>query len=437
MKKTHAYPLFLLLLSLLTCQKETISLSGSGQPGPVETDETHTYSRVAGYVQKGPFLNGTSIQLAELTKALVPTGNSFTTQIVDNRGSFGFRDVALRSHYVQLRADGFYYNEVTDLNSAAQLTLYTHSDISQREGLNVNLLSHLERSRVEYLLGTGLSFTEAKQRAQDDIFGIFGLEQEGARESELLDISEPGEDNAKLLAISVMLQGYLTTSDFSELLANISTDIREDGILNSRGLGTQLVNSANLLRTTEIRQHLEQRYELLGQTVTIPRFEQYVRQFVETTTFEYTGAIRYPERGAGGVNILDTNQVYNTEGHYAMTAELPAFTTLKVKISGTNWGFRGSPPTASGWDYTDREPSDSSRVFTTNRTGTVDLGMVWHIPPHTRRPSMEDRFPGIDPADYPQDTVIETPPPIPVYTRIELYENGAEEPNWTKTFVIE
>ena len=48
--------------------------------------------------------------------------------------------------------------------------------------------------------------------------------------SEYLDISQPGDKNAILLAISVILQGYLSVAELSELLANITTDIREDGL---------------------------------------------------------------------------------------------------------------------------------------------------------------------------------------------------------------
>src|SRR3972149_4894073 len=45
-----------------------------------------------------------------------------------------------------------------------------------------------------------------------------------------------------------IMQGYLPVSDLSELLANISTDIREDGILNSQTLGSILINNAKTIK---------------------------------------------------------------------------------------------------------------------------------------------------------------------------------------------
>ena len=446
MKKAHAYPLFLLLLSLLTCQKETISLSGSGgQPEPVATDETRTYSRVAGYVQKGPFLNGTSIELAELDERLGLTGNTFTSQILDNRGTFAFRDVTLASQHAQLRADGFYYNEVTGENSAAQLTLYALIDITKQTEPNVNLLSHLERSRMAYLMDEGTDFATAKQRAQREILTIFEMEQEQARYSDALDISLPGSDNAKLLAASVILQGYLSVADFSELLANISTDIREDGVLDSKSLGSQLINNARLLKPASIRTNLEQRYEQLGQQVVVPEFELHLAHFIAHTDFEFTNDIAYPETGKHGPNILDPTLTDISVGEHSMVAELPEATKLRVKISGGNWVFPVFP-TDKGWEYTELKRSDTSRVFTSVQTGLIDFKIIF-----TRLPRIAD--PGhpytsllvrdtLDQDTVKTDPQIPPPPPPPSTlprrtTRIELYENGAEEPRWTKVFSVD
>ncbi|MDD4430684.1 MAG: hypothetical protein PHF61_04695, partial [Bacteroidales bacterium] len=99
---------------------------------------------IGGYVQKGPFLNGTSITVSELSEELVPTGRNFSTQITDNKGTFELLNLTLISPYVELEADGFYYNEVTDENATAQLTLYALSDLSDTNSLNVNVLTHLE-----------------------------------------------------------------------------------------------------------------------------------------------------------------------------------------------------------------------------------------------------------------------------------------------------
>ena len=103
-------------------------------------------AKVSGYVQKGPYLNGTNITISELSTQLDPTGKIFTSQIIDNQGTFEITNVELASHYVELKADGFYFNEVTNKNSTSQLTLFALSDLSDKTSLNVNILSTLEKN---------------------------------------------------------------------------------------------------------------------------------------------------------------------------------------------------------------------------------------------------------------------------------------------------
>ncbi len=110
----------LLLIAAGSCQKEvpqpvappvTTPVVEPPPPPPVPEDTATTYT-VGGNVQKGPFLNGTTLSLAELDSALVPTGTTYTTQVLDNEGSYEFRGIDLKDKYVELRADGFYYDEV-------------------------------------------------------------------------------------------------------------------------------------------------------------------------------------------------------------------------------------------------------------------------------------------------------------------------------------
>lgn len=268
--------LFLLILLFTSCENDN------------EFKDSFTMDKVNGYVQKGPFLNGTAVTISELSEDLVPTGNNYPSQILDNRGTFEVKDVKLNSLFVEVKAEGYYFNEVSNSNSTAPLTLFALSDLKNRSNLNVNVLSSLEKGRVNYLVSNGSSFIDAKKQAQGEILDIFEIEKSEIEASELLDISKQGEDHAILLAISVILQGNLSVPDFSELLANISTDIREDGILNSKTLGSMLINNAKVLQPDQIRKNLEARYETLGLSVTIPDFEKYIQQFIANTDFEYT-----------------------------------------------------------------------------------------------------------------------------------------------------
>lgn len=331
-----------------------------------------TKSEINGVVQKGPFLNGTSIEIYELNDDLSPTGKTFSSQIIDNSGTFQLRNVSLVSQFVQLKADGYYYNEITGENSNSQITLYAMSDITNRTSINVNILSHLEKSRIEYLLTTGLSFTIAKRQAEQEILNIFSISKPDISDFVMLNISEDGENNAILLAISLIVQGYRTESELSDLLANINTDIRQDGELNSPLLGSFLINDARLFNLSQIRENIETRYANLGMTVTIPDFEKYIHTFTDSTTYEITNNIIYPQFSNYGENVLYGD---NTSGN-TLAAYLPKGTSLKIILKGGIWSYQVMPNSPVNWSVDEYE--NESQTFTAIESGkNCDLIFTW------------------------------------------------------------
>ena len=162
MKNTGLLLLHILILFTTSCESD-------------ENGNKLSFEKLNGYVQKGPYLNGTAVTIFELSSDLSPTGKNFTTQILDNKGTFELKNVELTSNYVILEADGFYFNEVKNINSSAQLTLFALSDLTNKISLNINVLSSLEKSRVEYLISNGIDFSSAKKQAQSEILSILGV----------------------------------------------------------------------------------------------------------------------------------------------------------------------------------------------------------------------------------------------------------------------
>jgi hypothetical protein len=342
---------------------------------------THISSdNIHGLVQKGPYLNGTAITISELSNNMVPTGKNFSSQIMDNKGTFDIKNVEFSSAFVELKADGFYYNEIENENSGAQLTLYALSDITDSTNLNVNILTTLEKSRVYYLISNGSTFDEAKKQAQAEVLGIFKIQKTDINVSEYLDISQPGDDNAILLAISAIVQGYLSVAELSELLANIATDIREDGLLNSNTLGENLINNARVLRTTEIRSNLTNRYESLGLNASIPDFEKYIKQFTDSTDYIPTNYITYPKTFNSKTNILvDSSFVVEPGAFYTMAAFLPKGTSIKIVCKpseGYNWGAAGFAFDGTGYTFENNYPA--SMIYTaTGNDQTVSISLMF------------------------------------------------------------
>ncbi len=421
MKKATFLLVLVIVFFFFSCEED--EKNNDNQPLSIE--------KILGYVQKGPFINGTSIMVSELNEDLSQTGKTFSSQILDNKGSFELNDIELSSQYAEIKADGFYFNEITGEKSAAQLTLFAICDFADKSTVNVNILSHLEKGRIQYLISSGASFSVAKKQAQQEILNIFNMGKDDIQASEMLDISNAGDDNAILLAISLILQGFGSDADLTELLANFSTDIREDGVLNSSILGSDLINHAMLLQTDEIRQNLESRYQHLGVDATIPDFEKYIQMFCDSSEYEFTYNIEYPVNSDYGLNILHKD-VYMVEGFkmdkYSMSASLPVGTNLKIVLKGGKWFYEALPDGPVNWDISKYDFDKEMQEFVVIEPGTnCDLKVHFHV----------------DYEYYKNDSInndtIPDPQMMTVYDTIsvEYYENNALSPTKTKDIVVQ
>ncbi|NBC84079.1 MAG: hypothetical protein GVY19_11980 [Bacteroidetes bacterium] len=399
--KAFMHLMAILIVSvLLSCEKEKNNNNNSTinvQPVSI--------AQLNGYVQKGPYLNGTTVTLAEMKGDFIPTGKNYNAQILDNKGTFNFNGLELESQYASLQANGFYFNEVSGENSQAQLTLQALTDLSDSTDINVNVLTTLEKRRVEYLIAEGSSFTDAKSQAQSEVLKIFGFAPSGMNVSEKLDIAKAGNDNAVLLAVSVILQGMRTEAGLSELLANISSDIRTDGELNDSTLGMALITDVNLINMTTVRENIEARYQELGVEASIGTFEKYINDFKATSEYTAHSGVEYPENGDYGSNLLAVGRTnyphYNGSENTTVSfaAKLNKGTSVKVGFypdfyidtiaegwfndtidmdsliiekKYASWSY--APFSNEGWEYTDYEPETASIIFTSDtEAGQIDL----------------------------------------------------------------
>jgi hypothetical protein len=129
----------LFILILFACQK----------------DNWPIIRNIQGFAQKGPFLVGSDVTISELDKNLNPTGKVFFSTIDDNKGRFKIPEVELASQYIQVKVEGKYYHEVWRGFPHDELTLYSLADLSEGNFSNVNLLTHIQKSRVELLVKEG------------------------------------------------------------------------------------------------------------------------------------------------------------------------------------------------------------------------------------------------------------------------------------------
>lgn len=260
----------------IVCGKDSLRLE-------VSMNDLISMLTLSGASQKGPFVKGSKVYVYELAngKSLAQTSRTFIGTIQDDNGLFTIPSVSLKSQYALLEANGYYRNEVSGYTSSSPISLFALTDLMDRERANINLLTHLEYHRARHLvLQDGEKIAKARAMAAKDVFAAFNIDNAKFGSPEDLNIFSDGEDNAALLAISVMLQGDLNEGDFSALLTSISTDLAEDGFWDqdsaSRAEIADWAANADVAdRLASIRQHIEK--WKLGQIV--PNFEKYMRKF--------------------------------------------------------------------------------------------------------------------------------------------------------------
>ncbi|GHT75928.1 hypothetical protein AGMMS50262_12770 [Bacteroidia bacterium] len=206
-----------------------------------------------------------------------------------------------------MKADGYYFDEVKGKPSPGQITLYALVDLSDINSANVNVLTHLAKPRTEYLVKEEkMPFAEAKAQAEKEILAVFNLELLESTAFESFNLT----NNAALIAVSSILQGYSSTAGIMQLMGDIMTDMQIDGRLDDEATGSQIASNGNALDLKKVRENLEKRYAELKIETQIPDFESLIHQFIEKTQYKITSLVTFPKYGEfpeHGFNVLFEN----------------------------------------------------------------------------------------------------------------------------------
>ena len=327
----------------------------------------------SGKVQKGPFVTGTTVTVNELNESLGQTGKSFTTSITSDDGSFGLSNIEMESNLALLSGNGFYFNEVLGQLSSAQITLQAIADLSEDEFVNINVLTHITKARIETLVGNGLSFADAKRQAEGEFQDFLGVTEHFNQGFDQMSIVSQGDFNAMLLAFSIILQKPSNNmmeiptlpAELTLLMTNLSTDFAADGVIDNQELVDKLIDNISLQNQYYIRRRIQNYYADLGQNVEIPDFESYIAMF-QAAHQEVVTDFTYPDKanpsqelwGSGpegevpNILVKDVTEFDGTQA-FVVAAITPLNKSLKVKVTG-NVQLDGS--LNSGWiirEYTD------------------------------------------------------------------------------------
>ena len=258
--------IIVLIISFCSCKKD------SSNP------KVKKYEVSNCFVQKGPFVQGSGISIIELNDNFEPSGSVFNTETKDDLGSFSI-SALLNSKFVEINANGYYFNEVSGkIDGPISLKVFT--DLSSVNSLNINILTLLAKDRIKQLMiKDRKEYAEAKKQAEGEILHIFNIPDEIAIDLvnfDKMDISANNQSAAVLLAISITVQGQLSAGELSELLAKISNDIADNGVLDNKDIKTKINNNGRSLYAENIKNNIINRYSDLNLDIIVAPFEKYI-----------------------------------------------------------------------------------------------------------------------------------------------------------------
>ena len=337
MKKIH-------LTLMLTIAILAIGCNSDQNPNPQPTEKIEK-TLFTGTVEKGPFVQGSSVTIFELDNTLAQTGKAFSTTIVNNTGAFEQRNLNLSSQYAELKADGYYYNEVEGCVTESPITLYAVADIKDVDNVNINLLTTIERQRILYLVqNEGFTFADARDKAHTEALNIFGMTDEENANADQLSLNK----DAQLLAISAIVQGFRTPAEVSSLIASLAADLREDGTIENTASTSAFMNGFQGIHPGDVLANLEQ--QQVSTNYTVEDVQVWLDMFAQNTSYERTEYIEYPYSASGYINLLNPDV---TRLQYRKDVFLGAITpqgaNLRVEISSTADYLMAAFPAPNNW----------------------------------------------------------------------------------------
>lgn len=234
-----------------------------------EKQFTDTYYTVSGRVEKGPFKSGTTITMQPLDLTANALGTAQTTMTFDDCGNYAFRNTLFKYPYVQVSANGLFFNEVNDYNTRdTQISLQGYADLQNGSKVNVNVVTHLISERVVNLVIGGLDFDVALSQAQGVLLSAFGLQRLNDKSFTQVSITDGDDYAASLLAITMPLLYSRKGSELISWMTRLRYDFADDGKFTEQNKEQYKKDRNNLSLSSKV-QRLIEKYNEYGVSVSV------------------------------------------------------------------------------------------------------------------------------------------------------------------------
>ena len=233
-----------------------------------------TYNIESGAFQKGPFVAGTTVTIQELGDDLKPTGVTYTA-VTDDTGRFNATNI--KSRFVEVFADGFYFDELNNIKSKAPVTLRAILDLTASASKpSINTLTTMQTERLRAVKANGKTFQEAEADSRNAVLGVFGLPANAVTRLDSINLTGTSVGDESLLRATVALlqvasnQSSSVEAELTTLVAKLAFDLKDDGLANgvAKDFVAALQSAQTRADTEYVRSLLQDYLSTKGQSET-------------------------------------------------------------------------------------------------------------------------------------------------------------------------
>jgi len=247
---------------------------GSGGSNDPDSPSNPTINEYKGRLEKGAFQQGAEVIAYSWDAVSGLGGESFITTTTDNLGNYTLKSANIKD-ILYVKAEGYFYNENTAIVSSSTLKLYGFVD-SDKGTWNINILTHIIKDRMEYLIENGSTFESAKTQAVTELFSGLGWTAIDPNTSSVAT-------NANLLFLSAAICKNRTVAEVSSLLTALSADLA-DGTIDL----TILDSSFSAVDIAIITSNLNSLYGSCPDIATVKAQVMTQRSLIDTTLKIFT-----------------------------------------------------------------------------------------------------------------------------------------------------
>lgn len=324
----------------------------------VSTDPVVSQFTLQSKIEKGPFVKGTSINFFEVDQNLSQTGKQFAATVLDDLGSFELTGQIDANNYLLTKADGYFYNESTGKlsNSRIILSALSRPQNGSKNNMNVNLLTHLERDRVEALMkginsgnnsNSKKTFDLSKQQSINEILSFFNISPTNNTAEQLQLFSSDGE----LFFISSVFLNNKSDAQYTDLMTAFSQDLADNGVINNQTTINALLENTMLLDTLSIRNNAISYFSSKGYKVNVPNISKLISSFINKYNSAHvtsSGLSFYNIYNGSQLNLIsdtETALILNRNGNVNYNCPTSTTNSSVNAVSSIVVNFNGSTNT--------------------------------------------------------------------------------------------